>query len=121
MEYIKQDNERFLLPCMSYQDFPNTLESDTPVLVVNQTEDLTNKHIIDGHLIDMTPEEIKAAQSESEKQLKIAEARQFLSDTDFYVVRLTETGKAIPEHISKLRELARTCLSDNVEQYRFSL
>jgi hypothetical protein len=46
-----------------------------------------------------TPEEIQAA--------KNAEARAYLSSTDWYVVRFAETGTEIPEDILAARQAAR--------------
>ena len=39
-----------------------------------------------------------------------AEALRYLTDTDWYVVRLTETGVAIPEEVSIKRAEARAIL-----------
>ena len=36
-----------------------------------------------------------------------AEARQYLSDTDWYIVRQTETGVAVPDEVVTLRAEAR--------------
>jgi hypothetical protein len=46
-----------------------------------------------------TPEQIQAA--------KNAEARAYLSETDWYVVRHAETGQAIPQEITQARAAAR--------------
>ena len=37
-----------------------------------------------------------------------AEALSYLAKTDWFVTRLTETGKAIPDDVLKLRQEART-------------
>lgn len=51
------------------------------------------------------------APTEEELQaLKNAELRQFLQDTDWYVVRKMETGEPIPEEILKQREDARNSI-----------
>ncbi len=42
---------------------------------------------------------------------ELAKARQLLLDTDWYVIRLQETGKPIPEAITAARALARSVLS----------
>ena len=43
----------------------------------------------------------------------LALARQLLADTDWYVVRASETGKPVPETILEQRGLARELLSLN--------
>lgn len=45
---------------------------------------------------------------DTEEQTK---ARQLLLDTDWYVIRLQETGKPIPEAVIAARQLARTVLN----------
>ena len=68
-----------------------------------------NKIIIDGENVRFekvdwrTDEEIEA---EKLAQLN-AEARAYLSSTDWYVSRFTETGKEIPEEVKTKRDEAR--------------
>lgn len=50
-----------------------------------------------------TPEEIKA--------MEILAAKQYLSETDWYVIRFQETGKLIPEEVSLKREEARNTIN----------
>lgn len=57
---------------------------------------------VDGNLIrsePADPNEIQAADN--------AAARAYLAETDWYVVRHSETGKAIPEEILTARSAAR--------------
>jgi len=39
-------------------------------------------------------------------------ARAYLASTDWYVIRLTETGVAIPQEITEKREAARQSIVD---------
>ena len=42
-----------------------------------------------------------------DKQVKIAEAKQYLNDTDWYVTRKIETGVEVPEEVTIKRAEAR--------------
>ena len=53
--------------------------------------------------VNHTPEQI----AQMEQEIINAEAKQYLADTDFYIIRLSETGQAIPEEITQLRAEAR--------------
>nr|BFD39992.1 hypothetical protein FFPRI1PSEUD_14910 [Pseudomonas sp. FFPRI_1] len=50
-------------------------------------------------------------QESIKKEQETREALKYLSDTDWYVMRLVETGKAIPEDIAAKRAEARTTIS----------
>lgn len=52
-------------------------------------------------------EQNKVEQTTREKQLRYLEARQYLASTDWYVIRLQETGKAIPAEVLDARQKAR--------------
>ena len=75
------------------------------------------------HLIDdkepITIEEVQAISKAKEDaykatmEYKINEAKSYLSSTDWYTSRLSETGKAIPEDVLAQRTKAREFLSDN--------
>jgi len=44
---------------------------------------------------------------------KVAEAQAYLSSTDWYVVRKSDTGKAVPSDITTKRAEARTVIDNN--------
>ena len=77
--------------------------------------------LVNGVLVDLTPEEISqreanalTAQAEQARQLIIDEIdanKKYLSDTDYYVVRFTETGVAIPTAVSTARTEARALIN----------
>lgn len=46
------------------------------------------------------------------QELTNAQARKYLADTDWYVVRFMETGTEIPEEISQQRQDAREAIHD---------
>ncbi|ROM30182.1 hypothetical protein BK645_14795 [Pseudomonas protegens] len=54
-------------------------------------------------------------QESIKKEQKTREALKYLSDTDWYVMRLVEIGKAIPEDIAAKRAEARTTISGETE------
>lgn len=63
-----------------------------------------------------TPEEIAAeAQARAENALR-TEARAYLYDTDWLVVRQAETGTMMPEAVLKMRAQARAVLSRQAAQ-----
>ena len=60
----------------------------------------------------MTPEEVEAHKNppktaEQLQQQANAEARTYLAETDWYVIRLQETGEPVPEDILAERAAAR--------------
>lgn len=55
----------------------------------------------------VTAEMQLARQDEAMRNSRRAEDVRLLQDTDWYVVRLLETGKAIPEEITRQRAEAR--------------
>ena len=64
-------------------------------------------------LIAMAPEEIEAHLNPPVKITvpeQNKEARQYLADTDWYVIRLQETGVAIPESVATKRQKARNSI-----------
>ena len=58
-----------------------------------------------------TPEDIAAQAQAQARNAKRAEARAYLSDTDWLVVRQAETGTPIPDDIRQNRAEARSLLS----------
>ena len=53
------------------------------------------------------PAELEAeAQAETAKRAR-AEALAYLASTDWFVIRLVETGKAVPDDVAAKREAAR--------------
>ncbi|NBO83509.1 MAG: hypothetical protein EBU75_12025, partial [Betaproteobacteria bacterium] len=78
--------------------------------------------LLDGQTHAMTPDQVQEVASflagiepDEALSLKVAENqrnRRFLNETDWYVVRLTETGVAVPEDILALRARARAAIHD---------
>lgn len=58
-----------------------------------------------------TAEQIEAEARAAATARRRAEARAFLAETDWYAVRLAETGQPIPAPVSEAREAARALLS----------
>mgnify|MGYP001766780143 CR=1 FL=1 len=70
-------------------------------------------HLVTSDMVEITLEEIAELNKPTPEQLEAqakAEALRYLADTDWYVVRLTETGVAIPEEVSIKRAEARAIL-----------
>lgn len=59
-----------------------------------------------------TAEEKALEETRAEQEHINAEARQYLRDTDWYVVRYQETGVKIPEHVLSERQAARDRVKD---------
>jgi len=69
--------------------------------VVNlQTGEITLEE--DAPVVEQTPEEIQAQINQ--------EALAYLASTDWYVVRFSETGVAIPDDIKTARQVARDAI-----------
>lgn len=58
-----------------------------------------------------TPEQIAADAAERAAEADRAAARAYLAETDWYAVRLAETGKPVPAAIGEARAAARLTLS----------
>ena len=58
-------------------------------------------------LAEELPEAMAEIEAASISQQEKAEARQFLNSTDWYVTRMQETGKSIPQDILDKRVSAR--------------
>jgi inosine/xanthosine triphosphate pyrophosphatase family protein len=63
-------------------------------------------------LTGKTREEVASESNLAHNKSKVSEMRQYLSDTDWYVVRFAETGKEIPPDVSDTREKYRKSISD---------
>lgn len=90
MKYIVQDSEgkkMIMTAVSSLSQLPEGFE------VLGKAEELPDAMA-----------EIEAAGLSEKEQ---AEARQFLNSTDWYVTRMQETGKPIPQDISDKRAAAR--------------
>ncbi|MBP5101942.1 hypothetical protein [Pseudomonas protegens] len=54
-------------------------------------------------------------QESIQKEQEDREARKYLFETDWYVMRLLETGKTIPENVSAKRTQARAMIGAGIE------
>lgn len=100
INYLSKDNRLF--PYVIYEDLNDYTKSwKSPTLdnvVLGLDETLLIRFIKDDkYLYDMFN----------------ADSLEYLSNTDWYVTRLMETGKPIPEEVSKLREYHRSVLSND--------
>jgi hypothetical protein len=59
------------------------------------------------HILDISPEEFGIIVENDKRRASNEENKKYLSDTDWYVTRLQETGKAIPEEVLQKRQEAR--------------
>ena len=59
-----------------------------------------------------TDSQVQELEDESAVFRSNKDARKYLADTDWYVVRKTETGEAIPEDITTARQEARDRIQD---------
>ena len=61
--------------------------------------------IADGGVVEPahTPEELEAIKRSKE----VAEAKAYLKETDWYIIRKADTGKAVPDKVEKARAKAR--------------
>jgi len=59
------------------------------------------------HVLDISPEQLEVIVENDKRRASNEQNRRYLSDTDWYVVRLQETGKEIPEDIILKRQEAR--------------
>jgi hypothetical protein len=65
--------------------------------------------VLKDQSIDKTPPTITAEMVENDlKRIKADEGKKYLAETDWYVHRKGETGKAIPSDVLTKREQART-------------
>lgn len=94
MKYIVQDSEGKKMIMTVVSSMPQLPEGFE---VLGKAEEL--------------PEAIAEIEAQSVSEKEKAEARQFLNNTDWYVVRMQETGKPIPQDITDARESARILLS----------
>lgn len=64
---------------------------------------ITDANIPEQDKVYLTPEQL----AETERAVLRINAKSYLTETDWYVTRKTETGKDIPEEVLKKREQAR--------------
>jgi len=58
-----------------------------------------------------TAEDIAAEAATAERARAIAEARRYLAETDWMVIRASETGKPVPEDVIAARAAARKIIT----------
>ena len=64
--------------------------------------------VLADQTIDKTPPTITAEMVENDlKRVKADEGKRYLAETDWYVTRKAETGKAIPDDVLTKREQSR--------------
>jgi len=63
-----------------------------------------------------TAEGIAAERDAATRARVAAEARRYLADTDWMVIRAAETGKPVPEEVSAARAQARTQLQGGLSR-----
>jgi hypothetical protein len=63
-------------------------------------------------LTGKTQAALDAEKAEADRLAEIATLNAYLSSTDWYAVRKTETGKAVPEDIALARQQARDRISE---------
>ncbi|MFL7011907.1 hypothetical protein [Enterovibrio norvegicus] len=56
-------------------------------------------------------------QEEQKRVSRLAAAKRYLAETDFYITRKLETGAAVPKAISQKRNKARALLADNLPEF----
>jgi hypothetical protein len=61
----------------------------------------------------VTADDLAAEQAEAEKEARRAEARAYLSETDWMVTRQAETGKPIPDDVRDARNKARDTINSS--------
>jgi len=59
------------------------------------------------HVLDISPEEFAIIVENDKRNASNEDHKRYLRDTDWYVIRLQETGKAIPEEVLQKRQEAR--------------
>ena len=77
---------------------------------VHFLEDANFEHLLPANSVAITNEQAEALRNNAVSKTPIDpkdEAKYYLNLTDWYVTRLTETGKAIPEEILLKRKQAR--------------
>ncbi len=62
-----------------------------------------------------TQADLDAEYAEEDRQRTNAIARTYLQETDWYVIRETETGTPAPRELHVLRQVARNRIVENVE------
>ncbi|WP_053156592.1 hypothetical protein [Pseudomonas protegens] len=65
--------------------------------------------------MDLSKLELTPTDASRAKEAQEREARKYLNETDWYAMRLLETGKTIPEDVTAKRAEARTTISGETE------
>jgi hypothetical protein len=82
--------------------------------VVSSQPELVNRvWVINKTLVPLTEDELADIQLEKQNQINI-QNKEYLSSTDWYVIRQTETGVEIPMEISMARSDARAAIIETV-------
>jgi len=104
----KYNDENNLTVKMTYDDGSYEIATVDGSIRADLTEKL-NDFLAAGGIIEpfMTDAEIDA----EEAQKKLAEAHQYLNDTDWYIVREQDTGKPTPPIVHQKREEARAYIN----------
>ena len=79
-----------------------------------QMSELLNEQTIELDFDQLTPAEQDEVVSRHSSQQLLGMAKQYLQQTDWYVVRKTETGMAIPDNVLALRAQARIDGSESI-------
>ncbi len=67
-------------------------------------------------LIVKTAEDLAADAEAAQRARDAIAARRFLADTDWMVIRATETGKPMPEDVAAQREAARRAIAGGTDR-----
>lgn len=63
-------------------------------------------------MIDLSQLEKTKTEADIQQELALAEAKHYLSTTDWYVLRFVETAKPVPDEIKTLRDAARKIVEE---------
>ena len=93
-------NDELKAAGITFDGFHNATEA---IVQCDVADEAAVRAVIMEHVV-LHPE-IRAHKKEVAEQNKMA--RQYLSETDWYVVRFNETGKPIPDSIKRARQQSR--------------
>lgn len=63
-------------------------------------------------MIDLSQLEKTKTEADIQQELALSEAKNYLSNTDWYVLRFVETAKPVPDEIKTLRDAARKIVEE---------
>lgn len=101
--------------------YDDNINSDIPEDSVSITEEvfmeilelrsLNAEFMVDdsGNLVDVV---VVDNTQEIERQKRLSEASAYLFSTDWYIIRMMETGKQVPDYVAQKRIECREILSD---------